>query len=131
MRKTSAIDALLPQTRKAILAATLMHPEALVGTLSDLAQHLGVSPSTLQRELSSLVEAEILRRKREGNRVYFQPNPQCPFFPELRSLMLKTAGLLDVLRETLAPFASSIQWAFVYGSVARARSTLPAMLTCW
>jgi DNA-binding transcriptional ArsR family regulator len=119
MRKIAAIDALLPQTRKVILASTLMHPERW-WYLSDLAQHLGVSPSTLQRELSSLVEAGILRRKREGNRVYFQANPQCPFFPELRSLMTKTAGLLDVLREALTPFASSIQWAFVYGSVARA-----------
>jgi predicted nucleotidyltransferase len=34
--------------------------------------------------------------------------------------MIKTAGLLDVLREALAPFASCIRWAFVYGSVARA-----------
>ena len=33
--------------------------------------------------------------------------------------MEKTAGLLDVLREALAPFANSIRWAFVYGSVAR------------
>jgi predicted nucleotidyltransferase len=33
--------------------------------------------------------------------------------------MLKTAGLFDVLREALAPFAGTIRWAFVYGSVAR------------
>jgi DNA-binding transcriptional ArsR family regulator len=118
MRKP-AIDALFPATRKAILAATLMQPERW-WYLSDLAQHLGVPPSTLQRELASLVEAGILRRKRDGNRVYFQPDPDCPLLPELTGLMTKTAGLLDVLREALVPFASSIRWAFVYGSVARA-----------
>jgi DNA-binding transcriptional ArsR family regulator len=118
MRK-SAIEALFPATRNAILAATLMQPERW-WYLSDLAQHLGVPPSTLQRELASLVEAGILRRKRDGNRVYFQPDPDCPLLPELTGLMTKTAGLLDVLREALAPFAGSIRWAFVYGSVARA-----------
>jgi predicted nucleotidyltransferase len=66
-----------------------------------------------------LVAAGILRYKREGNRVYFQPDPECPFFPELRGLIIKTAGLCDVLRQALAPFASAIRWAFVYGSVAR------------
>ncbi len=118
MRKKSAIDALFPGTRKAILASTLMHPQRW-WYLSDLAHHLGVPPSSLQRELASLVGAGILRRKRDGNRVYFQPDPDCPFFPELHGLMIKTAGLLDVLRKALAPFANSIHWAFVYGSVAR------------
>jgi len=33
--------------------------------------------------------------------------------------MLKTAGLVDVLREVLEPFADRIDWAFVYGSIAR------------
>jgi len=33
--------------------------------------------------------------------------------------MLKTVGLVDVLREVLEPFANRIDWAFVYGSIAR------------
>jgi len=33
--------------------------------------------------------------------------------------MLKTAGLVDVLRELLEPFTNRIDWAFVYGSIAR------------
>jgi predicted nucleotidyltransferase len=33
--------------------------------------------------------------------------------------MIKTAGLFDVLREALAPFAKGIRVASVYGSVAR------------
>jgi len=38
---------------------------------------------------------------------------------ELRGLIVKTAGLVDVVREALAPVADRIRWAFVYGSVAR------------
>jgi len=70
--------------------------------------------------LAALVEAGILRQRRDGNRMYFQPHPDCPFLAELQGLMLKTVGLVDVLREMLEPFTDQIDWAFVYGSIARA-----------
>ncbi len=38
---------------------------------------------------------------------------------DLRALRTKNIGLVDVLRAFLAPFAALIDWAFVYGSVAR------------
>jgi predicted nucleotidyltransferase len=101
------------------LAATLLHPERW-WYLSDLAKHLGVRPSSLQRELATLVDAGILNRRQDGNRVYFQPNPDCPFLPELQGLLVKTVGVVDVLREALKPFTKRIDSAFVYGSMARA-----------
>ena len=118
MRKSKSLDALLPKTRQAILTAMLVRPDRS-WYLADLARHLRLRPSSLQRELAALVEAGILQRRRDGNRVYFQPDTDCPFMPELRGLILKTAGLVDVLREALAPLAKRIRWAFVYGSVAR------------
>jgi len=118
MRKSRAVDAIFPRTRQAILAATLLHPDRW-WYLSDLARHLAVRPSSLQRELAALVEAGILRQRRDGNRTYFQPNPDCPFLTELQGLMLKTVGLVDVLHEVLEPFTNRIDWAFVYGSIAR------------
>jgi len=118
MRKTKAIDAIFPRIRQAILAATLLHPDRW-WYLSDLARHLGVRPSSLQRELAALVDAGVLRQRRDGNRTYFQPHPDCPFLAELQGLMLKTVGLVDVLREVLEPLTNRIDWAFVYGSIAR------------
>jgi DNA-binding transcriptional ArsR family regulator len=119
MRKSRALDALFPRIRQALLAATVLHPERW-WYLSDLAKHLGVRPSSLQRELAAMVDAGILRSRREGNRVYFQPNPDCPFLPELQGLLVKTAGVVDTLREVLSRFATRLDWAFVYGSMARA-----------
>lgn len=118
MRKSAALDALLPRTRQAILAATVLHPDRW-WYLSDLAQHLRVTPSSLQRELAGLVAAGILHRRRDGNRTYYQPDPACPFLGELQGLLAKTVGLADVLKEALEPFAPSIAFAFVYGSIAR------------
>ena len=118
MRKKSVLDALFPRTRRAILTATLLHP-GREWYLSDLARHIGVSPSSLQRELAGLVNAEILRRRVDGNRVYYRAEAENPIFGDLRGLLLRTAGLKDVLAECLADFRSRIDVAFVYGSVAR------------
>src|SRR5215831_17228356 len=120
MRKSRALDALFPRIRQALLAATVLHPDRW-WYLSDLAKHLDVRPSSLQRELAALVDAGILRRRRDGNRVYFQPNPDCPFLRELQGLLVKTAGVVDTLREVLSRFATRLDWAFVYGSMARAQ----------
>jgi predicted nucleotidyltransferase len=118
MRKKDLLDALFPRTRRAILTATLMDP-AREWYLSDLARHIGVSPSSLQRELAGLVDAQILRRRADGNRVYYRAEVDNPIFGDLRGLVLRTAGLTDVLAESLAGLRSRLAVAFVYGSVAR------------
>ena len=116
--RTKPLDALFPRTRQGILAATLLQPDRW-WFMADLARHLGVPPSSLQRELPALVASGILQSRREGKQLYYQPNPDSPILPELRGLLLKTAGLVDVLREALAPHASRIASAFVYGSFAK------------
>ena len=75
----------------------------------------------IQRELRQLVACGILRRTARGKEVYFQVNPECPAFAELKSLLLKTAGLADVLRTALAPLADQIEVAFVFGSMAQGK----------
>ena len=112
------LDALFPRMRQVILATLLLLPERC-WYLSDLAQHLHVSPSSLQRELASLAEAEILCREADGNRVYYRANPAHPLLPELQGLFAKTTGLADKVRETLRPFWDEIELAFIFGSVAR------------
>ena len=116
MRKQ--IDALFPKTKQGLLAALVMHPEKW-WYLSDLAKHLRTSPSSVQRELRTLVEAGILKRRTEGKRVYFRPDEECPFLPELQGIFLKTTGLVDVLKGTLKSLTPKVDFAFIYGSIAR------------
>lgn len=119
MRKARRpLDALFPRTRQRVLSATLMQPGRW-WYLSDLAKELDLTPSSLQREVAGLVQAGVLRSRREGNRLYFQADPQCALFPELQGLVAKTVGLADSLREALRPLSRSIRVAFVFGSVAR------------
>ena len=49
---------------------------------------------------------------------YYQANTDSPVFSDLRGLILKTAGLVDVLAGVLKPLAARLQLVFVYGSIA-------------
>ena len=122
MRKSSLLDALFPRVRQDILATLLLHPDRR-WSLSDLARHLHVTPSSLQRELASLTGAGILRREADGNRVYYQAEADYPLLPELQGLFVKTVGLADKVKAVLEPFWDEIELAFIYGSVARGERT--------
>ncbi|HZZ39124.1 MAG TPA: nucleotidyltransferase domain-containing protein [Acidobacteriaceae bacterium] len=101
-----------------MLSATLLQPERW-WFLTELADHLGVTPSSLQRELDSLVHAGFLLRRRDGRRTYFKANSNSPIFSELRGLMEKTTGIIPALHDVLENFEQRIDLAILYGSVAR------------
>ncbi|MDD5330955.1 MAG: nucleotidyltransferase domain-containing protein [Sulfuricella sp.] len=83
----------------------------------------GSGTGAVQRELARLAAAGLVTVSRVGNQKHYQANPAAPVFEELRSLILKTSGLTDVLRVALAPLAAQIEAAFVYGSVAKGQDT--------
>jgi len=120
MRKIRVLDALFPKTRKGVLTAAFTRPEKW-WYLSELAQYLHTTPSSLQRELTSLVASGILQQRREGTRTYFKAETRSPMFQELRSLFEKTAGLLPTLQRALRPLEARIVCAWVYGSIARGK----------
>jgi predicted nucleotidyltransferase len=123
LRKTrnhSAFASLFPAVRRQLLAATLTQPDKW-WYLSELAHTLHTTPSSLQRELRTLVASGILQQRRDGTRTYFKAETRSPLFPELRGLVEKTAGLVPTVRQALEPFQKRIVCAFVYGSVARGR----------
>jgi predicted nucleotidyltransferase len=74
--------------------------------------------TNISRELARLAKMGILNCQTEGRQKYYQVNKACPFFAELRGLVLKTAGLVDILKEALRPLSKKIKAAFVYGSFA-------------
>jgi len=118
MRNSPILDALFPNIRAKILAATLLRPDK-DWYLTELAMHLGTQPSSLQREVNSLSKAGILEQRRDGRRVYFKADMGSPVYPNLRDLFAKTAGLIPLLQHELKVFGERIQLAFLYGSIAR------------
>ena len=118
MRKRNPIDALLPKIRQNILAATYLQPEKW-WFMSELASFIETTPSSLQRELNTLVGSGILRSRREGNRLYLQAEMDSPIFAPLRELLVQTLGITENIKEALSYFKNKINIAFIYGSVAR------------
>lgn len=118
MSSAALLDPIFSILRRNVLAAILLRPEKQWYML-ELAKYLGVSRSSLQRELASLLKAEILVSHQDGNRVYYQANLDCPIFPELQSILNKTVGIYGLIGKALAPLAGRIEVAFVYGSFAQ------------
>lgn len=73
----------------------------------------------VQRELKQLSDAGVINRTLRGKQVYYQANTKCPIYSDLKNLIIKTAGVGDLLRTALASIADRIDSAFIYGSLAR------------
>jgi DNA-binding transcriptional ArsR family regulator len=129
--RSSILDPLLTPTKQALLAATILQPDKR-WYFRELARQLHLQPSSIQRDLTALTEAGILERHYDGNRVYYQAQRECPIFPELEQVLIKTVGVVDVLREALKPVRKKIKIAFIYGSIAagkaRAESDVDLMI---
>lgn len=122
-RSSTATDraaaALFGSTRRNVLALLFGRPgESFY--LREVVRASGTGTGAVQRELASLLRAGLIRRRVSGRQVYFSANEASPVFPELRSLLGKTAGIADVLRAGLAELArrGAIETALIFGSVA-------------
>jgi len=120
--KTNPVDWLFPSVRKQVLALLLMSPER-AWHLREIARRTSCAVGTVRRELAGLKAAGLVLGSRDGNRTYYRANTDCPILPELRGLMVKTAGLADVVREALSRLSRGISLAFVYGSQASGEAT--------
>ena len=109
---------LFGKTRRAVLSRLYGHVDEAF-YLRQLVRDTGAGLGAVQREVGLLHGAGIICRERRGNQVYYQANSRCPVFEELRSLVVKTAGIGDVLRSALRPLSDRIRLAFLFGSVAR------------
>ena len=111
-------DLLFGQTRRSVLTLLYGHADETY-YLRQIARLVERSVGAVQREVRQLSDAGLITRNVRGNHVLYQVNAKNPVFNELKSLILKTAGARDVIREGLSPLRDRILSAFIYGSVAR------------
>ena len=111
-------DLLFGQTRRSVLSLLYGHADEEF-YLRQIARRVGTSVGAVQREVRQLSDAALITRSVQGNQVLYQANSKSPIFSELKSLITKTAGVHDVIREALLPLYDRIRSAFIYGSVAR------------
>ena len=105
------------KTRVKILTTFLTHPDERF-YYKNLIDRLGVPPSVLQSELKRFEKVGLLNSKREANIKFYSINKDFLLYPELKSIIFKTVGLADFLRDSLSKIGE-IKVAFIYGSVAK------------
>jgi len=110
------------QARVAILGLFLTNPSDRF-YMREAATRSGQPIRAVQRELARLEAARILSHTIEGNRKYYRVNKNCPIFPELKAIFLKTFALGDALRQYLSQVEKNIIIAFIYGSYAKSKET--------
>lgn len=131
IKKDNIAGALFSKVRQRVLGLVFGQPNRSFYT-NEIIRLTSSGTGAVQRELARLVEAGLVTVKEQGNQKQYQANQAAHLFSELRSIVLKTFGLVDVLRDALTPMSSSIQFSFVYGSVAKgedkANSDIDVML---
>ena len=88
-----------------------------------LAGLLEEDSTNVSRELSKLEALGVVVCQREGRQKHYRANRNLPIFDELRSIAVKTIGLVDILGSALEQYSSKITLAFVYGSIAQGTHT--------
>ena len=130
-RISSLADALFSGTQQRVLGLLFGQPERSFYA-TELINLAGIGSGAVQRELARLAQSGLVTVRPVGNQKHYQANPASPIYDELCGVVRKTVGLAEPLRAALAPLATHIKAAFVYGSVAKkedtARSDIDLML---
>ncbi len=116
--KEDISQTLFGKTRRAVLSLLYSHVDEAF-YLRQIVRVAGVGLGAVQRELKLLSDAGIIQRIVRGRQVYYQANPQCPVFGELKALVIKTVGIAAIVQAALAPLADRIRIAGIYGAIAR------------
>jgi DNA-binding transcriptional ArsR family regulator len=87
--------------------------------LREMERQASLSLGTIRQDLQKLVKLDLVTTRRDGNRLYYRANTDHPLYPDIRKLVLKTAGLVEILKSVLD--REGVKVAFVFGSLASSR----------
>jgi predicted nucleotidyltransferase len=121
-KRQSLAGALFSTTQQRVLGLLFGQPDRSFYA-TELIAMTAAGSGAVQREVAKLEQSGLVTVRRIGTQKHYQANPGSPLFTELCGIARKTVGLAEPLREALAPLASRIVAAFVYGSVAKEQDT--------
>jgi hypothetical protein len=106
-----------PPTVQRVQGTTLVHPEQSF-TPQELLRRAASGRRSAQQQIDRLAHAGVLVvEPRRGRQRSIRANTEFFLYPELRSIALKTFGLIAPIREALQVYADRIEEAFIFGSV--------------
>jgi len=121
-QSTTIADALFTKTQQKVIGILFRKPDSTF-YLNEIVGLAAMGKGTIKRELEKMTRAGLLTLTHIGNQNHYQANPKSPVYKELIAISRKTFGLSDVIRKALKPAQHSIQYAFIYGSIAKGTDT--------
>ncbi len=115
-------EALFPKIRRQLLAHFFLAQDRR-HYFREITRLVNASPGAVQRELKTLVAVGILTTEKIGRQRYYWADPECMVYSELKAIVVKTFGVVDTVSSALSKLVDSIDFAFVYGSIASGQDT--------
>lgn len=87
--------------------------------IREIKRRTGLNDSTIRQELSKLTRFDLVKSRKDSNRIYYKANRANPLFTDLQRLVFKTTGLADILKNALQD--KKIKVVFIFGSIAEGK----------
>jgi predicted nucleotidyltransferase len=120
--KAGLADALFGSTQRRVLGLLFGQPQRSF-FVTEIMALADAGRGAVQRELERLAQSCLVTITKVGTQKHYQANKESPLFEELCSIVSKTVGLQEPLREALAPLAKKMHLALIYGSIAKRLDT--------
>lgn len=111
----------LTKNRAALLRLFLTNPEQSF-YMQEIGRILGKKPGNFQRTINNMAKEGILTSEYKANARYFKANKNYPLYKELKSIVVKTVGVVGSLKEILEKIGN-VNFSFIYGSYAKAKES--------
>lgn len=118
MQKVSLSEALFSGTRQKVLGLLYGQPERSF-FLTELIQLANSGSGSVQREVERLTASGLVTVTQHGRQKSYQANREAPIYSELCSLITKTLGPAERLKQLFESTGETIKLAILYGSVAK------------
>ena len=111
-------DALFTASKQRVLGLLFGQPKRRF-TITELVAESRGGAGAVQREIDRLEQAGLVTSEREGRQRWVHANRDSPIYPELAKIVRKILLHGPMLAEALKPLRDDIDYAFIYGSVAK------------
>jgi predicted nucleotidyltransferase len=103
--------------RIALLKILALNPDSAFN-INELSRRTQFSLRGVEKELKNLLSGGILKREIIGNQHRYQLDPRCPILQEIKGIITKTVGVVELIKNALKSVEKDITKAFIFGSFA-------------
>jgi DNA-binding transcriptional ArsR family regulator len=58
----------------------------------EIQRRSGLNDSTIRQELRKLADLDLIRGRKDSNRIYYSANKENPLYQDIQNLVIKTSG---------------------------------------